>query len=261
MTHDRYLLEELREFAEWLAKEAGSIALSHAGAEIARERKLDGSIVTIADREAEQRLRQLIAHRYPDDAILGEEFGATPGRSGRRWIVDPIDGTFSYAHGVPLFGTLIGVEIDGDPAVGVIHMPALGETMSAATTLGASLNGVRARVSSVQALGDALVLCGDFLGAKTQDKARVTQAIAAQAGARRGWGDCSAYLLVASGRAEVALDHVMSIWDCAALLPIVEEAGGRFTDWRGRRTIDGGDAIASNAALHEQIMKLVDSTA
>ena len=259
--HDPNILEELREFAERLAKEAGSIALSHAGADIARERKRDGSTVTIADREAEQRLRQRIGERYPDDAVLGEEYGATTGRSGRRWIIDPIDGTFSYAHGVPLFGTLIGVEIDGDPAIGVIHMPALGETISAATTLGASLDGVRAKVSSVAALSDALVLCGDFLGARTRDKARATQAIAAHAGARRGWGDCYAYLLVASGRAEVALDHVMSIWDCAALLPIIEEAGGAFTDWRGRRTIDGGDAIATNGLLHEQILTLVRETA
>jgi fructose-1,6-bisphosphatase/inositol monophosphatase family enzyme len=175
--------------------------------------------------------------------------------------VDPIDGTFSFARGVPLFGTLIGVEIQGQPVVGVIHMPALGETISAAATLGASLNGVRARVSSVRALGEALVLCGDFFGAAAPAKQRATQAIAARAASRRGWGDCYAYLLVATGRAEVALDHIMSLWDCAALLPIMEEAGGTFTDWRGQRTIDGGDAIATNGLLFDDVMSLVRAPA
>lgn len=261
MPLDRVVLEELREFAESLAREAGAVALSHVGTEVARERKQDGSIVTIADRTAEALLRRRIAERYPADGVVGEEFGEIAGRSERRWIVDPIDGTFSYARGVPLFGTLIGVEIEGEAAVGVIHMPALDETLCAASGLGAWLNGVRARVSDAAQLRDALVLCGDFPGAPTPEKARATEAIAARAGARRGWGDCYAYLLLASGRADVVLDPVMSIWDCAALLPIVEEAGGRFTDWRATRTIDGGDAIATNGKLFDEVMSLVRTPA
>ena len=261
MPAQRLLLEELRDFAQACAVEAGAIALAHAGSKLERERKHDGSIVTIADREAETLLRRRIAERYPDDSVLGEEFGETQGKSDRRWIVDPIDGTFSYAHGVPLFGTLIGVEIGGEPAVGVIHMPALPETISAATGLGASLDGVRVRVSSVSPLHEALVLCGDLLGARNPEKARAMHAIAARAGAQRGWGDCYAYVLVASGRADVALDPVMSIWDCAALLPIIEEAGGKFSDWCGRRTIDGGDAIATNGLLFDEVMSLVRAPA
>jgi histidinol phosphatase-like enzyme (inositol monophosphatase family) len=257
MTHNPVVLEELRDFAERLARDAGAIALSHFGTGVAGERKRDGTIVTIADRDAERVLRQRIAERYPGDEIVGEEFGVTRGHSGRRWIVDPIDGTFSFTRGVPLFGTLIGVEINGEPVVGVIHMPALEETISAAATLGAAHNGVRARVSTVNVLGDALVLCGDFFGTAEPDKARATQAIAARAGTRRGWGDCYAYVLVASGRAEIALDHFMSLWDCAALLPIMEEAGGTFTDWRGRRTIDGGDGISTNGLLLGDVMSLV----
>ncbi len=257
MTENSALLQELRDFAERLARDAGTIALSHFARNPRRERKDDGTIVTVADREAEQHMRRCIQERYPADAILGEEFGAIPGSSGRRWIVDPIDGTFSYARQVPLFGTLVGVEIAGQPAVGVAHMPALGDMISAATGLGATWNGARAQVSSIASLGDALVVCGDFYAGYAHGLGAATEAIAAAARERRGWGDCYGHILVATGRADIALDPVMSIWDCAALAPIVEEAGGTFTDWRGRRTIDGGNAISTNRALFDDVMNLV----
>lgn len=250
-------LEELLDFAQDLAREAGEIAMSYFGKNPQRERKRDGSIVTIADRKAEQRMRRRIAQRYPSDGIVGEEFGIQEGHSERRWIIDPIDGTFSYAHGVPLFGVLIGVEIAGVPSVGVAHMPALDETASAATGFGCSWNGSRAKTSQVATLGDALIVCGDFYASHKHGFGEAVERIQSGARQRRGWGDCYGHLLVATGRAEVALDPVMSIWDCAALAPIVEEAGGTFTDWRGRRTIDGGNAIATNGALFEDIMALV----
>jgi histidinol-phosphatase len=251
------VLEELREFAERIAREAGAVALRYFGTDLKRERKSDGSIVTQADRECERLLRARIQERYPDDAVLGEEHGASVGRSGRRWILDPIDGTFSFACGVPLFGTLVAVKLDGRPLVGVAHLPALEETVSAATGLGAAYNGVTARVSSVSALSKALVVCGDFFAATKHGLGEASQRLQAAARQRRGWGDCYGHVLVATGRADVALDPVMSIWDCAALLPILEEAGGTFTDWRGQVTIDGGNAITTNGALLPEVVRLV----
>jgi histidinol-phosphatase len=251
------ILEELLDFAEKLARDAGEIALSYFGKNPRAERKGDGTIVTIADREAEQLMRRRIHATYPDDAIVGEEFGVHDGASGRRWILDPIDGTFSYARGVPLFGTLVGVEIDGDPVIGVVRLPALGEIAAAARGLGCRWGGAPARVSAVATLGDALVVCGDFYAARALGFDAATDRIQSAARARRGWGDCYGHLLVATGRADIALDPVVSVWDCAALLPILEEAGGTFTDWRGRRTIDGGNAISTNGRLFDDVMKIV----
>ena len=257
VTVDRLILEELLEFAQRLARDAGRIALAQFGKNPQRERKADGSIVTAADREAEQLMRRRIEERYPEDAIVGEEFGARIGSSGRRWILDPIDGTFSYARDVPLFGTLVGLEVDGEPVAGVVHMPALAETTSAAKGLGARFNGVAARVSALATLADSLVVCGDFYAGHAHGFGLAAERVAAAARQRRGWGDCYGHMLVARGKAEIALDPVMSIWDCAALLPILEEAGGTFTDWRGHRTIDGGNAISTNGALFDEVMNIV----
>jgi histidinol-phosphatase len=254
-------LEELLAFAEDLARDAGRIAMAYFGRDPKRERKLDGSIVTIADREAEQLMRRRIAQRFPHDGIVGEEFGIHDGVSDRRWIIDPIDGTFSYARGVPLFGVLVGLEVDGRPLVGVVHLPALDETAAAATGFGCWWNGTRAKTSAVASLADALIVCGDFYASYRHGFGEAVERIQAAARTRRGWGDCYGHLLVATGRAEAALDPVMSIWDCAALAPIVEEAGGTFTDWRARRTIDGGNAIATNGALFDDIMAIVRAPA
>ena len=249
-------VEEFLDFAITVAHEAGAIALSYFGKDIQRERKHDGSVVTVADREAEALLRKRIMERYPKDGIVGEEFGVHAGSSGRRWIVDPIDGTFSFARGVPLFGVLVGLEIGGRPAVGVAHMPALRETVAAGTGLGCRWNGVRAATSAIATLSDALVVCGDFYAHHAHGLGEAAERIQAAARARRGWGDCYGHILVATGRADVALDPVMSIWDCAALAPIIEEAGGTFTDWRGKRTIDGGNAISTNGPLFDDVLKL-----
>ena len=250
-------IEELLDFAITLAHDAGAIALSYFGKDIQQERKHDGSVVTIADREAEQLMRRRISERYPEDGIVGEEFGVREGSSGRRWILDPIDGTFSFTHGVPLFGVLLGLENSGRPAVGVAHMPALHETVAAGSGLGCQWNGVRASTSQIATLGDALVVSTDFYAHHAHGLGVAAERIQAAASARRGWGDCYAHILVATGRAEVALDPLMSIWDCAALAPILEEAGGTFTDWRGRRTIEGGNAISTNGPLFDDVMKLV----
>lgn len=250
-------LEQLRQFAVELARGAGDITLKYFRQRPETSTKSDGSYVTIADREAEAYLRRQVAERFPDDGIVGEEEGESPGRSGRRWIVDPIDGTFAFVHGVPFYGVLIGLEIDGEATVGAINIPSLGEIVSAAKGTGCYLNGEPARVSSTARLEDALLLATDFRACERYGFGEAGELLQRRAKTSRTWGDCYGYVLVATGRADVMLDPVMNLWDCAALLPIVEEAGGTFTDWRGARRVDGGNSIATNGLLFAEVMSVV----
>jgi histidinol phosphatase-like enzyme (inositol monophosphatase family) len=250
-------LNELLEFAIEIARGAGEITLQYFRKQPETSRKSDGSFVTIADRQAESYLRQRIGERFPDDGILGEEEGELTGTSGRRWILDPIDGTFAFVHGVPLYGVLIAVEISGQMSVGVVNMPALGEIVSAAKGLGCFFNGEPARVSTTTELKDALLLCTSFTECARHGFGRVAQVLQEKARVSRTWGDCYGYVLVATGRADVMLDPVMNLWDCAPLLPIMEEAGGTFADWHGVRTADGGNAIATNGVLFDEVMSVV----
>jgi len=250
-------LNGLLEFAVEIARGAGEITLQYFRKQPETSRKSDGSFVTIADRQAESYLRRRIAERFPDDGILGEEEGESQGTSGRRWILDPIDGTFAFVHGVPLYGVLIAVEIDGELSLGVVNMPALGEIVSAAKGLGCFLNGEPARVSRTAELKDALLLSTNFRMCADYGFGRAAELLQERARTCHTWGDCYGYVLVATGRADVMLDPVMNLWDCAPLLPIMEEAGGTFTDWRGVRTADGGNSIATNGALFEEVMEIV----
>ncbi len=252
-------LRELLDFSVEIARGAGELTLHYFRKKFDTYRKANKSFVTDADLETEAYLRRAIRERYPNDAILGEEEGASEGTSGRRWIVDPIDGTYSFVHGVPFYGVLVGVELDGEPTVGVINMPALGEMVYAARGLGCFLNGVDARVSETARLEEALLLSTDFGSCEGYGFGRAADELQRRAAARRTWGDCYGYVLVATGRADVMLDPAMNVWDCAALLPVIEEAGGTFTDWRGRRTISGGNAVATNSLLFEEVMGIVRS--
>lgn len=251
-------LEELLEFAVKLAREAGEITLKYFRRGGAAELKADGSFVTAADREAERHVRARLAERFPADAVEGEEWGESGGSSGRRWIVDPIDGTYSFVHGVPFYGVLIGVEAEGEPVVGVVNMPALGEVVAAARGAGCWWNGSRARVSPTARLEDSLLLATDFGACARYGFGAAAEELQRRAAQRRTWGDCYGHVLVATGRADVMLDPVMNVWDCAALLPLVEEAGGTFTDWRGQRTIRGGNAVSTNGALFADVMRIVE---
>ena len=214
-------LRDILDFAMDAAWQAGRITLRYFQTGVAVEQKADESPVTAADRDAETKLRELIATRFPDDGIVGEEHGDKAGTTGRRWIVDPIDGTKSFVHGVPLYGVMVGVEVDGDPAVGVVHFPALNEMICAATGLGCMWNGRAARVSEVSDMKDATVILTDSVHLHGRDEAIAR--ICSRAKLVRGWGDCYGYMLVATGRAEVMLDPVMSVWDCAALAPFCEK--------------------------------------
>src|SRR5438128_5901174 len=254
MTIDPSELKQTLDFAVGIAREAGAMTLQYFKGSFAAERKADNSFVTIADRETERFLRRQIEQTFPDDAILGEEELAKPGTSGRRWILDPIDGTYSFVHGVPLYAVLIGLEVDADPLLGVVNLPALNETVYAARGLGCFYNDEAARVSATASLYDELLLATDFGTCAEYRFGPAADALQLSVHARRTWGDAYGHVLIATGRADIMLDSVMNIWDCAALLPIVEEAGGTFTDWRGERTIEGGNALSTNGKLFQDVM-------
>jgi histidinol phosphatase-like enzyme (inositol monophosphatase family) len=225
------------------------------------ERKADRSPVTIADREAESLLRDRIQREFPRDAIIGEEFGETSGTSGYRWILDPIDGTKSFIFGVPLYGTMIGVEREGRSVVGVVNVPALGECVFAAIGHGchyrrAGAADVRAHVSENERLEAGLFLTSQVDSFAARGAAEAFQELQRKAFVTRTWGDCYGYLLVATGRADAMVDPIMNVWDAAALQPILEEAGGTFTDWQGRPTIYAGEAVGTNGRVLEEVLEI-----
>ncbi len=251
----------LMEAAAELARIAGDVALRHFRASITVEAKADGSPVTIADRDAEHAAREWIDAHFPGDGILGEELGIARPEAPRRWILDPIDGTKSFIRGVPLWGSLVAVvEREGDESrvlAGAAYFPALGESLVAASGAGSWWNGARCFVSEVAKVEEATVLTTDEQFRHAPERLGAWNALAGRALLSRSWGDCYGYLLVATGRAEVMVDGILSPWDAAAFLPIIEEAGGVLTDWTGKRTPFGGDAIASNAALASLTRRLL----
>lgn len=249
------------ELAIAAGREAGEITLKYYRGELAVETKADASPVTVADREAEQHLRQRIEKAFPDDAILGEEFGEKTGESGYRWILDPIDGTKSFIYGVPLYGTLIGIEYEQDAVLGVILHPPLDEYVYAEIGQGAwHVRGEHApqpaRVSGVEALSDGLFCTTSVRGFDQRGSGKVYEKLQNACRLSRGWGDCFGYTLVATGRAEVMVDPEMHLWDCAALKPILEEAGGTFTDWQGQPTIYAQEAVATNGKVLEEVLAI-----
>jgi histidinol-phosphatase len=239
----------LLEAAQELARRTASVAMRHFRSPLKVESKRDGSPVTEADRAAEQAARDWIMSRFPEDGILGEEFEVHRPEARRRWIVDPIDGTKTFVRRVPLWGSLVAVCEGEEILAGAACFPAVDEIIAAAPGLGCWWNGSRARVSGISDISASTVLTTDdrFKGHAAFGEG--WQRVSERAAIARTWGDCYGYLLVATGRAEVMVDAAMAPWDAAALYPVITEAGGVFTDWNGRASAFGPNAIATNAAL------------
>ena len=245
-----------------LARLTGEIALRHYRSNLVVETKADGSPVTAADRAAEQAARDWVRRYFPDDGILGEEFGEERPGAPRRWVIDPIDGTKSFVRGVPLWGSLVALCAGERVLAGAAYFPATAELVAAAPGAGCWFNGSRCAVSSVSALEHAIVLTTDEQFRERPMRRGGWERLASTAALSRSWGDCYGYLLVATGRAEMMCDAILSLWDGAALYPIVREAGGVFTDWDGRDTAFGGSAVATNGALAATVRaRLADTSA
>lgn len=239
------------ELALRAAQFAGHITLKYFRKDISIDRKADQSPVTIADREAEEYLRKFFGRECPEHGILGEEYGEERPGAEFRWIIDPIDGTKSFIHGVPLYGVLIGLEHRGEAVLGIIHHPVLEETIYARLGKGCYCNGERVRVAD----DDPPLLCMSSAVTMHNTAPDAARRLFEQFSLQRTWGDCYGYTLVATGRAQVMIDPIMNLWDLAALKPIIEEAGGVFTDWEGTASIHVRNSIAGTPKWHAEAMK------
>lgn len=241
-------------FALDAAYAAGRSTLAHFGTPFEVEFKADHSPVTIADRTAESLIRAAIAAKFPTDAILGEEEGES-GSSSRRWVIDPIDGTRSFVAGVPLYATLLSLELEGVPQLGVVYFPALEEMFYAERGQGAFRNGRAIRVAPVAQLEAATVLTGNpkhFLDEPLRD---AYDTVIRRAQVARNWGDAYGHALVACGDAHAMLDGIVAHYDVSSIKVLIEEAGGRFSEINGGSGL-GPSALSTNGMLHEEILGL-----
>ncbi len=249
---------EFLEFATDAVWQAGRLTLGYFQTGVQPDLKSDDTPVTVADREAERLIRRLIAARYPDHAIVGEEYGAAGmERATHRWFIDPIDGTKSFVRGVPLYAVLLGLEVEGRVEVGVAGFPALGEMVAAATGSGCWWNGRRCRVSSETDLARATVAHTNTASYARCGKGAAWERLQQAVYYNAGWCDAYGYALVATGRVEIALDPIMAAWDCGPFPAILREAGGYFGDWQGNETIYAPEALATTPALLPAILPLL----
>jgi histidinol-phosphatase len=223
------------------ARQAGRLALGYFDTALAVEWKGDQSPVTVADREAERLLRAVLGQAFPQDGFLGEEYGDSPGSSGYRWVLDPIDGTRSFVRGIPLWGVLVGLEYRGEMIAGVADAAPLGQTFHALRGHGAFRGDRPIRVSDETDLSKALVFYSSLSWFLRAGREAAFLELVRSTDRQRGYGDFYAFLLVAQGSGEVTVEHGVHAWDVAAIKPIIEEAGGRFSDWDGNPDINRPD--------------------
>ncbi len=252
------------EIAVSSAEQAAQVALGYypdgrvAEFEASVEWKADHSPVTAGDRAAEAFLRNRIINAFPNDAFLGEEFGAKDGSSGYRWIVDPIDGTRNFMRGLPLWGTLVGLEYLGECIAGVAVMPVLGHTYRALRGDGAFRDDRRLQVSTTATLADSMLFCSSFSGFLKAGREDALLRLSRRTHRQRAFGHFYGFVLVAEGAGEVMVEQGVHSWDVAAVVPIVEEAGGRFTDWQGNRTAERPDVLATNGHVHDEALRVLN---
>ena len=241
------------------AFQAGQFALQHFDQDIAVQWKADESPVTVADQGAEQMLRTALLGKFPNDGFLGEESGATPGASGYRWIIDPIDGTRSFVRGIPIWATLVGLEYKGEVIAGVTYLPAMKQTYRALRGDGAYRDERRIHVSKIDTLADAHIYYSSIAwfskaGCEAQFLTLVKQSVR-----QRGFGDFYGFVLVAQGSGELMIEHGVHAWDLGGLVAIIEEAGGKITAWDGKPDIDRPDVVASNGLLHDAALAILNT--
>jgi histidinol-phosphatase len=238
------------------AKAAGAVALRYFRTGVTVERKQDYSPVTVADREAEQQAVAVLRAAFPDHGVLGEEFGEQGG-VGARWIIDPIDGTKSFIRGIPFFATLIALEEDGEITTGAVYAPAAGDLLYAQRGYGAYDQSGRLHVSAIDTLSRSMLVFGGVGLLRSRGYWPAYERLVDHSGRQRAYGDYFGYTFIARGQAEAMIDIDLKPWDLAALKIIIEEAGGRFSDFDGRATAFGGSAIASNGLVHDEIRRLI----
>jgi len=238
------------------ARAAGEVARRYFRTNVTVERKADRSPVTIADRECERRIIEVLSGAFPDYGVVGEEFGTRPG-AGPCWIVDPIDGTKSFIRGIPYFATLIGLEEDGEVTLGVIYAPVVDDLLYARKGEGAFDRSGRLHVSERRTLAQSMIVFGGLNVLRGAGYWPAVEELVDGSARQRGYGDYFGHTFVARGQAEVMMETDLKPWDMAALKIVVEEAGGRFTDFDGVPTIYGGTAVASNGLVHDEVLEIL----
>lgn len=247
-------LDSIHKAAIEIAKKGGDHTLKYFNRSFDVERKSDDSPVTIADREAETILREEINSRFPEHGIIGEEFGRENEGSPVQWILDPVDGTKSFIHGVPLYTTLVGVVVENEPVVGIIYAPAVDELCDAARGKGMRLNGELCKVRECDDLAKASFLSTDIYTFAEYNYEDAFDTFIEKTRIHRTWGDAYGHMLVATGRADLMFDPILNIWDAAPLLTVLQEAGGIFCDTSGNETIDSGNGLSCSRELLPEVL-------
>lgn len=240
-----------------IAERASEIPLSYFRQAILIEMKENMTPVTIADKKTEEFIRKELRTSFPNFGIIGEEFGQEGTDKEYVWTIDPIDGTRSFIRGIPLFGTLLSLLEHGQPIVGIMVLPALEETYSAARGMGTRCNGNKLHVSAIRKINASNISCGDTYCFEDSNKTHVLKKLIDNAEAVRGYTDCFGHSLVMRGAMDAMVDPVVNLWDVAPLACLVEEAGGTYYNFKGEKTIQGSDFVASNTYLKEEILSLL----
>jgi histidinol phosphatase-like enzyme (inositol monophosphatase family) len=249
--------EELIPFAQRLAGASAEIIRQWFRAGYDVELKADLSPVTIADRGAEEAMRRLIMAEFPDHGILGEEFGRYQEDAEYQWVLDPIDGTKAFVSGSYLFGTLIALLHQGRPILGVIHHPLLNDFL-VGDGKQTWLNDRRVQVRPCRRIEEAILTGGPYWTVFNYQNGPAFEALSKRVQRYNNWGDCHGYYLVATGGADIMADPILEVWDLMALIPIIEGAGGRITDWQGNDAVAGRSAVATAGAIHEEVIRLLN---
>ncbi|MCC6550337.1 MAG: histidinol-phosphatase [Ignavibacteriaceae bacterium] len=248
---------EFEPFLRLLADESGKIIRKYFRTGVLTETKQDDSPVTIADRSAEEKLREMIMREFPEHGILGEEFGIHNGGAEWQWILDPIDGTKSFICGTVTFGTLIALTKNGKPVLGVINQPVLNEFLIGDNQT-AKLNGISVRVRETKMLEDSVLLTTDHLNIAKYRNLQSFENLMRQVKIYRNWGDCYGYYLLATGYADIMIDPIMHLWDTMAVIPVIRGAGGVITDYYGGSAETGDSVIAASSGLHQKVLKVLN---
>lgn len=251
-------LSELREAATVFARLGGEATLNHFKKSFKLEFKEDDSPVTNADREAERVIRREINKNFPGHGIIGEEYGVENEDSEIVWVLDPIDGTKSFIHGIPFYTTLIGVMIRKQPEVGVIYVPALDEMVTAASGQGATLNGEAIHARECNDLSKATFLSTEVSTFYTHGFKKPFEELLKTTRVHRTWGDAYGHMMVAVGRADIMIDPILSIWDAAALFPVLKEAGASFTDLKGEENVYTGNGLSVVKGIKENVLNIFE---
>ena len=247
-------VKEYQEFAKHLCRVSAEVIKKYFRTHVSIDQKIDNSPVTIADKKAEEMMRESILKTFPHHGIIGEEFGTHNSESEFQWVLDPIDGTKSFICGALSFGTLVALLKNGEPLFGVFNQPILNEFLIG-DNYSTNLNGQKVKVRNCEKISDAVLLTTDILNIEKYQSAQQFNSLIHKVETFRAWGDCYGYYLLSSGFADIMVDPIMSFWDIAALVPIVKGAGGIITDYHGEDPLRGQSIIAASPKIHTQVVR------